>query len=879
MALEIAERAVRLGVLVWWVAPLDPHQLRLSMEVVARRAGIAESDVRRPDLADLLWDALADLDKPWLLVFDNIDDLQILNINRRPIREGRGWFRPLSAGSMGTVILTTRNGSLREWGSWSSFHLINTLSGKFAGEVLLDHAPHAGGQDEAIELGRRLGGLPLALRLAGAYLAETNSSVWQTESSVRTFKAYLARFASTGVMLLDHGKRVHETEDVSRGIISRTWELSFELLERRGENVARPILRLLSTFADSEIPHLLLLAFDVLKESDLLDNSDSQDLQRAVQSLVELGLVDIAANRSVPGESRPHLLRIHPLVRDASRRSADYLERRVAYLDLASALVCHAAVDAGDPTNASSWSNWSDLALHCTFIISELMSESTAQSITDAAAAAHHAAEYYAARGLLSQAELEFHAVGEKCADTFGEEARETLKSRLAEAMMRRDRSLFDGSDPAAMTAALGELERIFERHVHALGRDCSESIVAEHEFGIALAYAGHSERAREVYESAYRKSFELLGEDDAKTIHIRMSLAARLYHEGRLEEALVEFNAGLRSGSRLWGLKSPAVLEWRSWIASIYRKMGRTEESLMECRVIAKLRDELFGRNNVWTTHAKRELAAVLVDHGRHLRKKSLADKQTMSNMKRGNLMTSKQVGPVEYFSESISLFEEALSLIDQDAAPGWYGVVLHDLAEVHVDTGDVKEAIDLYRRSIESKARDHGDRREDIAITRNALAKCLILDRQFGSAVEVADTVEAVLCQADFDVSKERLAVLSFQVGKIYEDVAQFGVDGMSVKAINAYRRAVTILRREENLQSLGVVLARLGVMMREEENLVAAADYFREAIDVTRAHDANDESISGMLVDLGRVSRRLGKKELGESVTSNKHSSEEE
>ena len=49
---------------------------------------------------------------------------------------------------------------------------VSSLAAEPGGRVLLDHAPEAGGPEEAQALADRLGGLPLALLLAGRYLAE-----------------------------------------------------------------------------------------------------------------------------------------------------------------------------------------------------------------------------------------------------------------------------------------------------------------------------------------------------------------------------------------------------------------------------------------------------------------------------------------------------------------------------------------------------------------------------------------------------------------------------------------------------------------------------------------------------------------------------------
>jgi hypothetical protein len=98
--------------------------------------------------------------------------------------------------------------------------------------------------------------LPLALSLAGSYLEAKNASPWSaaTPGSVTTFAAFRAAldkrfesslFASTSTMDRDERRR--------RSDITTTWELSLDLLARRGVPEARLLLRLLACFGEAPI--------------------------------------------------------------------------------------------------------------------------------------------------------------------------------------------------------------------------------------------------------------------------------------------------------------------------------------------------------------------------------------------------------------------------------------------------------------------------------------------------------------------------------------------------------------------------------------------------------------------------------------------------
>src|SRR5207249_9299749 len=83
--------------------------------------------------------------------------------------DGTGWLR---ADPAGMVIVTTRVRDPHVWGTRVTLRELKPLDDEAGAEVLRDLAPEVTdpGGHEARELSRRLGGLPLALHLAGAYL-------------------------------------------------------------------------------------------------------------------------------------------------------------------------------------------------------------------------------------------------------------------------------------------------------------------------------------------------------------------------------------------------------------------------------------------------------------------------------------------------------------------------------------------------------------------------------------------------------------------------------------------------------------------------------------------------------------------------------------
>jgi len=179
VALAIVRKAQERGWRVWWVTATDTTSFTGSMLEVLHQLSAPESVIRpvregTPLAAERAWAFLNGRHpggRRWLLVFDNVDTPAVLAAHgAADPRDHAGWLRP---DPTGMVILTTRKKDARLWGPRVRMRELRPLEPAAAAQVLRDLAPRVpdpGGR-RARELGRRLGGLPLALHLAGTYLA------------------------------------------------------------------------------------------------------------------------------------------------------------------------------------------------------------------------------------------------------------------------------------------------------------------------------------------------------------------------------------------------------------------------------------------------------------------------------------------------------------------------------------------------------------------------------------------------------------------------------------------------------------------------------------------------------------------------------------
>ncbi|MFE2423966.1 tetratricopeptide repeat protein [Streptomyces hokutonensis] len=501
IALELVHRRLGLAQQVWWVDARQDTTLEAGLRAVARQAGAPDEQVRAGDAADVLWSYLARYERPWLLVVDNADEPALLDGAGR-LSEGTGWIR-LPANSAGSVLVTTRDSTSHTWGSACTLHEVRPLIGgdlTDAAQILRDHAgTMAGPPDDARRLAQRLGGLPLALRLAGTYLADANTvpAAYRELGTPVDFGSYQAA--------LDHGLKL-----VDRGnVIAQAWDMSVKLLDQRGLPLARPLLRLIATFADAPLPYTLLLTPETLASAGELAHLDGPGVWRLLTALAGLGLVDLSP---ATGSDVLPTLRVHPLVRDAS---LDQTALGAAVTALHSAAF---AGETGIPEEPDYWDHWRLLQPHAL----DLFHRATATELPDktihsAGRTANFAARYLLVRGLYDQARSEFEAVLAHRRVSLGDTHPNTLATRNNLAGVLRDQGELD--------QARSEFEAVLAHERVSLGDTHPDTLHTRHNLAGVLRDQGELDQARSEFEAVLAHRRTRLGDTHPNTLTTQREL------------------------------------------------------------------------------------------------------------------------------------------------------------------------------------------------------------------------------------------------------------------------------------------------------------------------------------------------------------------
>ena len=230
---------------VLWVHADSPEQLSADLQQLAKPLGVPESSQPEPNPAYLVNEVKQWLREHngWLLVLDNAEE-----------HVKREFFSSL--GNRGHVLLTTRSEGVANLGRHIVMEKMSTEVGAlFLLQVIHDvEAPASleafpvGEREEALALARVLGGLPLALEQAGAYMGEKGRSL-------ADYRRAYPRYRKVFLAWRSKRQLAHTDYDES---VATTWLPLFQRV-RRQDRAALALLQLCAYLHPDAIPSDIIL--------------------------------------------------------------------------------------------------------------------------------------------------------------------------------------------------------------------------------------------------------------------------------------------------------------------------------------------------------------------------------------------------------------------------------------------------------------------------------------------------------------------------------------------------------------------------------------------------------------------------------------------
>lgn len=618
VACDLFEHASEMGRVALWVNASESASLRAGMLAVAADRGAADGELMgarsglRP-AADLVWKYLDNSDEPWLLVMDNADEPSIL-------RDG-GWLRSSPAG---TVVVTTRQAA-EHWWPGAELLRFGVLPREDAALVLSDLAPHAGSLEDAAAVADRLGRLPLALTLAGRFLAHQVIDPW----SLTDYHLRLDGGSEIDpIDLIDQGAAT-DSDSNSRHLTSGTWLLSLDALAARGIPEARYLLSLLCCWTSDPLPLSLLSGAEP-------GPLPSLQLDAALRGLVDQSLAELV-QREVP------CLRTHSVLLDSVARAVPADQREELTATAARLLL---AVLPEVPERGPQEPGVIMLAPHAIALLrrsvnwglSQRNVEVVASCVLRVITAIHRSGDYASALALATEAvnlttrqlsadnvvvlrirqrvaralfrlgdfeksEAMHRMVLEDFERVLGSDAADTLEGclRLACPLSNLDQT----------QEAISLIQRAVAGRARLFGDLHPLTLIARMNL-VEMAGApdvAASTSSRQIAASGPKLVADCireLGEDHVLTYDCKLNCAYLLSSTGKPEEALPYVVAALTGYEEKYGLDHPATLNARRTLSVVLGSLNRTEEAFEHTEALVEGRIQVLGSDHPWTVSDK---------------------------------------------------------------------------------------------------------------------------------------------------------------------------------------------------------------------------------------------------------------------------------
>jgi len=675
LALEYAYRYHQDYQAVLWVRAESAEALISSYIAIASLLQLPEREAKEQEVIVLAVKTWLQSHRDWLLILDNADELTLLPD-----------FLPPSLG--GHLLLTTRAAAP---GRLAHRLEITTLGPAQGALFLLRRATLAAPdatleqaslqeRELALQISLELGGLPLAIDQAGAYLEETGTNLTDYWHLYQQNRATLLR--ERRGLITDHPSPV-----------ATTWSVSFQRVEERNP-AAADLLRLLAFLAPDAIPEeVLTMGASHLGPVLSPVATDTLLLNQAIEVLRAYSLVQ--------RDPKVKTLSVHRLVQAVLQDTLSETECR-SWAERA----MRAVNAAFPPAKHDTWTQCERLlpqalALAQAIEQNQLISEQAGRLLHQTACylldrarypeaellyqralrirehqlgaehpqvahTLHYLAYLYRRQGRDAEAETLFQRALRIREQQFGPEHFEVARSltslahlygeqgRYAEAepLYRRSLNIWEqqfGSEHPGMARALNGLATLYSEQ----GRDAEAELlhqralrICEQQFGPEYPYVAHIlhnlaylyrrqgkyAEAELLYQRALRIRERQLGPEHPDVAFSLNGLANLYLAQGKYVEAELLYQRALHIREQILGPEHPEAAGTLHDLARLREAQGNSEEARSFYTRALAIREQAFGAQHPKTIWTRTHLIAVLHALGQHEEAAKLEEAQTES-------------------------------------------------------------------------------------------------------------------------------------------------------------------------------------------------------------------------------------------------------
>ncbi len=510
---------------VFWVRSETPGELLKDFALIGAKLGVASGSDMEIFLKVKSW---LEQNDNWLLVLDNVEDLTSIQ-------------QIIPSPCPGSVLITTRSNATGRFKDYS-LDCMNDADGAL---LLLRRSKIIAEQDNlqdadddqqnlAKTISHTLGGLPLALDQAGAYIEENTYGL----------DDYLEEYQENKDLLDQRGELSQATHPDS---VAVTFSLCFNKLQKKSPESAQ-LLEMCAFLAPDDIPEEIFT--DGLQQ-------DKKSLLKCIAAATRLSLLD--------RDPKNKTFSIHRLVQEVLRQGMDKDKQK------ATAEYCVRALNKVYPDpEFENWPQCSRLTPHAQSLFKWIVEYSLESN--QAAHLLNQTAYYLDDQARYAEAEplyLRAIEIGEK---TLGPEHPHltTYLNNLAE--LYRDQGKYEQAEPLYL--------RAIEIDEKALGKDHPGLAIDLNNLALLYYSQGKYEQAEPLYKQAIEIDKKAL-DDDHPQLATHLNNLAGLYRaQGKYEQAEPLYLRAIEIGEKTLGPEHPNLAIRLNNLAGLYRAQGKYEQA-----------------------------------------------------------------------------------------------------------------------------------------------------------------------------------------------------------------------------------------------------------------------------------------------------------
>jgi tetratricopeptide (TPR) repeat protein len=545
--------------LAWWFSAQDPAVMYEAM--AARYRAITGVETDSAELgARQMRNWLQDCEYRWLVIFDNADTDDAV--------EAVAQIMPLS--ESGQTVITSRR---QDWADRGVFvHQLQTLDATDALHLLERRAQRPADRD-AERLVDELGGLALALEIAGTFIRKTKI----------TYRAYRDQ-------LLAHPADVLGVGGTDRGV-ALVWRSSMSHVTSR-EPASRTLLGVLCYLDGDPIPRPLLDSDAVAGVPELRVMGEFA-LAQALGELADYSLITLTDNT----------ITIHRLISELTRLqlAADQQEVDYAY---AAVLLLTALFAKLDELHLSP----QDLLGHVLAATGNDLAVLTGSP--GVVFLLNTAAEYFLDLRQFDTAKT-LNVRASALADRYlSPDYPWTLRAQADSARLAGEAGRVDD--------AIGQYRKVLDAHIRAEGPGSPNVLSTLANLANLAGQIGPVDDAIAQYRRLLGDYTKLVGADQPATFAIRSNLARLTGLAGKAADAMTQYGQLLKDRTRVLGADQLDTLATRVSLASLTGEIGRVDDAITQYQQLVKDYTRVLGANHRRTLTIRGKLADLTGRAGR---------------------------------------------------------------------------------------------------------------------------------------------------------------------------------------------------------------------------------------------------------------------